>query len=234
MPGRSGTVPRSSCTPCEFVSVRRDCIFGRQYSGLSTSSRLLIAGGRGRRQESCPPVSRITVSLCGVPHLVSLIFQDAGTVTSRPWYPITWPVEVGTCVPLGVPLPTGGCDPPGFRVPMKRTSEPSVISVEIAIALRRRRRRRLPAMAAIEAGSGVVFGRYHPTARSRRSFTSSRIAASHLTPQFQSRTMQSSANRDGFDPEKVCRFRRREPQPVDEDHRLSLRDGQRGDGPEEI
>jgi len=46
--------------------------------------------------------------------------------------------------------------------------------------------------------------------------------------------MQSSANRDGFDPEKVCRFRRREPQPVDEDHRLSLRDRQRGDGPQEI
>src|SRR5947207_2525166 len=223
-PGRSGIVPRSSCTPCGFVMLRTDSIFACQYSGLSTNSRLLIPGGRGTRHVVVAPSSRITVSLCGVPHVVSLIFHDAGAVTSRPWNPITWPGEFGTTLPLGGLLPIDGCGPPGFRAPMRRASDPSVISVETAIAPSRRRRRRLPAIPAIEAGSDAVLGWYQPTARSRRSFTSSRIVASYLTPQFQSRAMQPPANRCGLDPEQECRLRRRDRQPVDEHHRLSLRD----------
>src|SRR5205823_11633063 len=100
-PGRSGIVPRSSCTPCGFEMLRTDSIFACQYSGLSTNSRLLIPGGRGTRHVVVAPSSRITVSLCGVPHVVSLIFHDAGAVTSRPWNPITWPGEFGTTLPLG-------------------------------------------------------------------------------------------------------------------------------------
>jgi len=46
--------------------------------------------------------------------------------------------------------------------------------------------------------------------------------------------MQPPADRRGLDPEEDCRLRRREPQPVDEHDRLSLRDRQRGDGPQEI